>query len=289
MVPTVVLIGFGVLGLLLGSFANAVALRYNPDRFMFAPATGRSACPHCRRTLTALELIPVVSWVVLRGKCYECHAPISWRYPAVELAMALSLIAVPFGLHAIGAGFLEPWRYALVAACWIVILTFLMMITLIDLKYYLIPDEASAVIAGVGGIAAWASAPTFTAASGSFLGSYAMLAGLHDQWIVGHVLGAVVSGGLLLALYLITKGRGIGFGDVKLAGALGIAFAWPDSLVLVGLGFILGTLAALPGVLMRRVGMKTALPFGPFLALAAVVIIGLGAWGAEAYFSLLLL
>lgn len=289
MVTPLTFLFFGLLGTALGSFANAVALRYDPDRFLFAPANGRSHCPHCKKTLGALELIPVISWIALRGKCRGCKAPISVRYPLVEILTGLAVASVPLGLVATSAQFLEPWRFTVAAICWVGIVLFLAILTLIDIKHYLIPDEASVVIGVLGVIAGWATAPAFTEATGSFLGSYAMLAGFHDSWWIGRIIGAVAACGIILTLFLVTRGRGIGFGDVKLAFALGLAFAWPDSVVLVGLAFVLGSLAAIPAVIARKAGMKTALPFGPFLALAAIFLLAFGDELAKAYFGLLLL
>jgi prepilin signal peptidase PulO-like enzyme (type II secretory pathway) len=280
---------FGLLGTLLGSFANAVALRYDPDRFMFSPATGRSHCPKCGRTLTALELVPVLSWLALRGRCYGCREKISWRYPLVELVTGLAVAAIPFGLLAASVQFLEPWRFAVAAACWVGIVLFLVVLSLVDLKHYIIPDEANVAIAVLGAVAAWATAPALTGATGSFLGSYAMLAGLRFDPVSLRLFGVAAAGGLLLLLFAITRGRGIGFGDVKLAAALGIAFAWPDSLVIVGLAFVLGTLAAIPVLVRGKKRMGSAVPFGPFLALAAVLVLAFGEDLARAYFSLLLI
>ena len=289
MITPLAIVFFGLLGLALGSFANAVALRYDPDRFLFAPSHGRSHCPACGRTLSAAELVPLLSWIALRGRCYGCKAPISVRYPLVELGTGIAMAGIPLGLEAASVGFLEPWRLAVAAACWVGIVLYLARLTLVDLKHFLIPDEATIAIGALGAVSAWVTAPAFTEATGSFLGSYAMLAGLHGNWIVGHLVGALAAGGILLALFAITRGRGIGFGDVKLAFALGLAFAWPDSVVIIGLAFVLGSLAAVPALIARKAGMKTALPFGPFLALAALVVLAFGEPLATAYFGLLLL
>lgn len=279
---------FGLLGTLLGSFANAVALRYDPDRFLFAPSSGRSRCPKCSRTLTALELVPIISWVALRGRCYGCRKKISWRYPLVELATGFAVAAVPFGLVASSAQFLDPWRFAVAAGCWVGIVLFLVIIALVDLKHYIIPDEANVAIAVLGGVAAWVTAPAFSEATGSFLGSFAMLAGFHSDPVVARLLGIAASAGLLLFLFAVTRGRGIGFGDVKLAAALGVAFAWPDPLVIVGISFVLGAIAAVPALLAHKTRMGAAVPFGPFIALAAILVLGLGDKLATAYFDLLL-
>jgi len=286
--PGIAVAFFGLLGLFLGSFANAVALRYDPERFLFAPAGGRSRCPACARTLGPLELVPVLSWIALRGRCRGCRQPISARYPLAELGTGIATALVPLGLMASSAQFLEPWRFGVAAGCWTLIVLFLAILTLVDLEHYLIPDEASIAIAVLGGVAAYATLPAFTEATGSFLGSYAMLAGLHGSPLLARLAGAAAAGGVLLLLYGITRGRGIGFGDVKLAAALGIAFAWPDSLVIVGLAFVIGSLAAVPALLSGKASMKTALPFGPFLAIAAVLVLGFGDDLARAYFGLLL-
>lgn len=280
---------FGLLGLVLGSFANAVASRYDPDRFIFAPVRGRSRCTGCDRTLGPLELVPVLSWIALRGRCRGCGVRLSVRYPLSEIGTALAVMSVPLGLQAISAQFLDPWRLGVALGCWVLIVVTLAIVTLIDLDHYLIPDEAVIAIAVLGAIAAGVTAPIFTDATGSFLGSYAMLAGLHHSALLGHLVGMLAAGGVLLCLYAVTRGKGIGFGDVKLAAALGIAFAWPDSIVLVGLAFVLGSLAAVPALIMRRAKMRTALPFGPFLALAAVLLLAFGTKLASAYFGLLLL
>lgn len=288
MATATAIVFFGLLGTLLGSFANAVALRYDPDRFLFAPSNGRSKCPKCHKTLGALELIPVLSWIALRGKCRGCREPISVRYPLAEIGTGIATAMVPLGLAASSAQFLEPWRYGLAAGSWTLIVLFLAILTLIDLKHYLIPDEATIAIAVLGAVAGYATYPAFTEATGSFLGSYAMLAGFHGSGIIARIIGVVAAGGVLLLLYGITRGRGIGFGDVKLAAALGIAFAWPDSLVIIGLAFVLGTLAALPALVLGKTELKAAIPFGPFIALAAVLVLGFGDELATAYFGLLL-
>lgn len=160
MVTPLTIAFFGLLGLALGSFANAVALRYDPDRFLFAPADGRSQCPTCKRTLTALELIPLISWIALRGKCWGCRAPISVRYPLAEVITGLAVAAVPIGLETASVGFLEPWRFAVAAACWTGIVLFLAILTLVDLRHYLIPDETTIAIAGLGALSACVTAPT---------------------------------------------------------------------------------------------------------------------------------
>jgi leader peptidase (prepilin peptidase)/N-methyltransferase len=203
--------------------------------------------------------------------------------------VGLATAAVPLGLATISIQFLEPWRFAVAAACWVGIVLFLAILTLVDLKHYLIPDEATIAIAVLGIISAIVTAPAFTESTGSFLGSYAMLAGFRSSFMLAHLVGLLAGGGILLLLYGVTRGRGIGFGDVKLAFALGLAFAWPDSVVLVGLAFVLGSIAAVPALLARRAGLKTALPFGPFLALSAVLLLAFGSVLTKAYLSLALL
>ena len=103
MTPLAILF-FGLLGTMLGSFANAVALRYDPDRFLFAPANGRSMCPSCKKTLGPLELVPVLSWVFLGGKCRSCRKPISIRYPLTEILTGLAVASVLKGIGVLQIG-----------------------------------------------------------------------------------------------------------------------------------------------------------------------------------------
>lgn len=244
---TVSVLVAGIFGLVIGSFLNVLIARYGTPRSALA---GRSMCPNCQRTLGALELVPVVSFAVLRGRCRGCGQPISWRYPIIELITALGTMAI-VAVYPAGLGLV-----AVLLAYWTAL-----VICVIDFDHYLIPDRAVLVL--------------FLAAilwrlSGSDI-SQSLLVGL---------LGAVLGAGFLGSLVLLTRGRGMGLGDVKLAGALGMFLGW--KLLIIGLftAFILGAIVGigLLGFRLRRFG--DAVPFGPFLLIGASIAM---IWGEPLY------
>ena len=235
-------------GLALGSFVNVVAARVPLRRSLVSPG---SACMSCGHEIGWRDNVPVLSWLLLRGRCRECKAVIPWRYPAVELVSALLVAgcALKFGLHV----------EALVAAAFCLVLV---AVSATDLEHGIIPNRI-VLPAAVAILAAQ------TALDPSL------------QWL----LGAVGAGGFLFAVALVAP-RGMGMGDVKLALVLG---AMLGSTVTVGM--LLGLLAAMvPAiVLFIRLGVgarKVKLPFGPFLAFGSVVALFAGHELLQAYWSL---
>lgn len=224
-------------GLLIGSFLNVVIHRIPRDESVAFPA---SHCPHCGRTLRWWENVPVVSWLLLRGRCATCRAPISLRYPLVEAATA-----AVFALSAVEYGASVSTVFACLLGASLVAVLF------VDLDHLVIPDPfvvASAVFAF-----------GFAASSGHALGA---------------LVGAAIAGGAFLLIYAATRGRGMGLGDVKLAAALGLALPSPaSSLALVIASFAVGACVAIPVLLAGSRGRRDALPFGPFLIIAAYVLL----------------
>ncbi len=224
----------GILGLALGSFATVVASRWPAGGSLVSP---RSHCTGCKRTLSPLELIPVLSWLALRGRCRGCGAGVSWRYPAIELAS---------GALAAGAivGFGPTWEGLSAAILGVA----LVPVVVIDLEHRLIPDVIVLPAAALCLGAAIASDPR--------------------QWWVS-VSAALGASGFLFILWLVYPG-GMGLGDVKLALLLGAvlgASVVPALLVAFAGGAALGVL------LLARFGArarKMAVPFGPFLAAGAL-------------------
>src|SRR3989344_331109 len=233
-------------GIAVGSFLNVLAVGYKDGGRIFSwdILTGRSRCPHCGKNLRWYELIPLVSFLIQGGKCRHCHALLNWQYPVVELISGLLFVFVP--LHASPA-----WLWLLVALA-------LLLLSLIDLRLYIIPDQiqlfllslglASLIQKGIGDLGVWQS-PLF----GAFAGAA--------------IFGFIV---------LLTKGRGMGLGDVKLAAVLGFLFGWPQIILITGLSFAVGGIFAMALLLMRRKNMKDVVPFGPFLAGAAILVLFCG-------------
>ena len=222
-----------VLGLVVGSFLNVCIWRLPREESMIRPG---SHCPACSTALRARDLVPVLSWIFLRGRCRHCSEQISPRYPAVELLTG-GLFLVCF----LQLG-LSP---ALVAA--LVFSAFMVAITFIDLDHQIILDGMLALLAGAGLIL-----QLWTGAVG---------------W-VNMLIGVAVGGGLLLFLAVISRG-GMGGGDVKFAAALGFWLGWPGILLGLFIGFISGGVISLLLLVAGIRGRKDFIPFGPFIALGA--------------------
>lgn len=266
-----------VFGLAIGSFLNVVSLRYNPEKFLFSlkAVGGRSRCMHCRNELKAYELIPVFSFLFLRGRCGRCRAKLSWQYPIVEVLSGFIFVFVPARLATLY--YLPITHYYLFSTVCILSLLSLLLMAVIDFRLRIVPDEINILLI-VLGIGAAFILPSFGAAGGSTLGSYnVLLAGFSNIWL-NKLLGFLAGGVGLGLLLLLTRGRGMGMGDVKLAAALGAFFGWPDVAVILGIAFVLGALAGLATLLLRKKTLKSALAFGPFLAIAAAFVFF---WGQE--------
>lgn len=223
-------------GLLVGSFLNVVAWRLPRGESLLMPG---SHCPGCEHPVRPYDNVPVLSWLVLRGRCRDCREPISARYPLVEAAtaaLAAGVVLANEGAHDVLLG--------------LVLVALLVPIALIDLDVRLIPNK----LTGLGAVAALA------------IGAGTDLPGVPEQLIAG-----AAAGGFLLLAALARPG-GMGMGDVKLAGMLGL-FLGREVAVALLVALVAGTLVGI--VVMARKGTaegrKTAIPFGPFLALGGVV------------------
>jgi leader peptidase (prepilin peptidase)/N-methyltransferase len=245
----------GLLGLLIGSFLNVVIHRVPKGESVVRPP---SACPGCKTPIRPRDNIPVAGWLLLRGKCRTCHERISPRYPLVELTTAALFVvmALRFGLDPVLPAYLYLAAVGLALA-------------VIDLDCKRLPDKLTL--------------PSYPVAA-ALLG-IAALAGSDS----GDPLRALIGGAAMYALYFalcFAYPAGMGFGDVKLAGVLGLYTAWIGwGAWAVGLflGFFLGGVFGFLLILVRRGGRKTAVPFGPFMLLGVLVAILVGEELAQAY------
>ncbi len=295
MITTALLFLFG---LAIGSFLNVVVFRYTPEKKVFDGTRlgGRSRCPYCGHVLGVQELVPVVSFIVQRGKCRSCGHRLSFQYPLVELVSASVFAFLPFFLNSLygmsGAAFFSAesplWYYGLVAAWLLAILTWV-VITAIDLRHYVIPNELNAFLLVLGiCITALLSAyhGSIFPFRVSFLENFSLLFSLSDSIVMNHV-GGMLFGGLFFALLvLLSRGRGMGFGDVKLAFASGLVLGWPDIVLAVILSFIAGGIFGGALVLAGRKTMKDKIPFAPFLVFGFLLTIFFGHAIMEGYFGL---
>lgn len=268
------------LGLAIGSFLNVIAVRYQPEKNLLHAGTlgGRSHCSHCGKQLRWFELIPLVSFLVQGGLCRFCKHRLSFQYPLSELVSGIIFIIV-------------PWRLGLFSSLpllvlWILIFSALLLIALVDIRLRIIPNELIVFLFLVAVPLVVLGAESFDLTRGSFIGHYALLFGGRESIWLNHLFGFLAGAGFFLVLLFITKGRGVGGGDIKLSAVLGLIFGWPDILILIPLSFILGSLFVLPLLLTGQAGRKDMVPFGPFLVLASILIFLFGFQMVDFYFHL---
>ncbi len=269
-----------IFGAAVGSFINVLAVRYDPERSPFARAVfgGRSHCPNCKKTLRWFELVPVVSFIAQGGRCRRCGARLSFQYPAVEVLSGLIFVFVParlgvFGFFgpaptAVGAGFALAE-----AALWILVFLTFLLIALIDLRLSIIPDEANIFLGILGLVLTGISVVAAPPAPSGFMA---------NPW-VNHAVAALLGGLFFGFLILITRGKGMGIGDAKFAIPLGLLFGLPGIAALIGLAFVIGAVFGVGAILSGRKGMKSAIPFGPFLVAASAVVFFWGESALRAY------
>jgi leader peptidase (prepilin peptidase)/N-methyltransferase len=228
----------GLLGLAVGSFLNVCIYRLPLEQSLAFPP---SHCTSCRRRLSWFENVPVLAWIVLRGRCRTCHARISAVYPAVELFTGAMFAWAAWHY---GPGLLLVSR--LLFGCMLIVLFF------IDLRHRILPNPIT-----VGGTAV------------GFLFSFATPPGWVSS-LIGLAIGGLIPLLLAEAYLRLRKIEGLGMGDVKMLALIGAFLGWQLVLLTLAVASVLGSLVGLGMILTRRGDMKYALPFGTFLAMAAM-------------------
>ena len=273
-----------IFGLVIGSFLNVVSLRYDGDHFVLDPRVigGRSHCPSCGRTLRWFELVPLVSFLIQGGRCRRCRSHLSIQYPIVEFISGLLFVFVPLRT----GGFLaSPFAWCS-PALWTLAFLTLLLASVIDIRTGIIPDELNVAL-GIFAVALGIFLATSPDSSSSLTGPFGGMFGVVGSIWTSRVIGAVFGLAFFEFLLLVTRGRGIGMGDVKLALPLGFLLGWPDILPVVGFAFISGALVGISLVLLKKKTMRGALPFGPFLAFGAAFIFFFGVPVAQWYLRLM--
>lgn len=249
------------LGLCAGSFVNALVWRIHEQSkakkaVNLSVLTGRSMCPNCRHTLAWYDLIPLLSWLILGGKCRYCKKSISYQYPLVELIA---------GLVFAGSYLLWPQTVStdgqwLLLTTWLVASVGLLALAIYDLRWMLLPNRIiyPTLLVAVIGRAAYIA--FFDNRPAHALGLWA--------------LSVLISSGVFYLLYIVSQGKWIGFGDVRLGLITGTLLATPqNSLLMVFLASLIGCLAALPDLLRHKKSLASRLPYGPFLIMATLIVV----------------
>lgn len=240
-----------ILGLFVGSFLNVLADRLPKGESVIK---GRSHCDKCKKELAWYDLIPLLSFLMLKGKCRYCHTSLSFYYPIVELTTGFLFMAVLLFVLGWDINFISIISIITVIY-YLFIASILIVIFFSDLRYGIIPDKV-----------------ILPAILVSFL--YLILN--TNYLILPHVLSAVGASLFFLFLFLITKGRGMGFGDVKFAFLIGLILGFPNIIVGLYAAFLTGAFVGIILILWRKRKLREAIPFGPFLVLGTMFGLFLG-------------
>ena len=237
----------------------------------------RSICPHCKHQLAWFDLIPILSFVLLKGKCRYCHKPISYQYPLVELVTAV-LFVLPFLIQQ----FLPLPFYDEVL--WLEILYYFFLISVLiilfvyDLKHFIIPDKIL--------IPALLITLFYFLIRDFYLFSFYSNFQIFTSFLY-QLASAIGVSGFFLLLYLISKGQWIGFGDVKLGFLLGFILSWPKSFVFMFLTYIIGGIIGIGLIIFRKKTLKAQVPFAPFLIVSFIISLFFGVEIINWYLNLL--
>jgi prepilin signal peptidase PulO-like enzyme (type II secretory pathway) len=240
------------LGLLIGSFLNVLADRLSTGE---SPFKGRSYCNNCKRTLAWIDLIPVFSFVFLKGKCRYCKASLSVYYPLVEVTTGALFIAVLFFLGVESTTFITV--ITIISAIYLLlIVSALVVIFFADLKYGIIPDGVIVFL---------------------FVIALPYLLFVHNSLFINHLFSGIGALIFFLFLFLITRGKGMGFGDVKFSFVMGLILGFPGIVVSLYIAFLTG--AAIGSILLlwkRQKVFGVKIPFGPFLVFGFIITLFFG-------------
>jgi prepilin signal peptidase PulO-like enzyme (type II secretory pathway) len=260
------IIFLAVFGLALGSFVNALVWRVHEQgsknktkSINLSVINGRSVCVHCKHVLAWHDLFPVFSWLFLAGKCRYCKKPISKQYPIVEIAMSLvfvfSYVFWPKELNASG-----QW---VLFVTWLLTSVGLMALLVYDAKWMLLPNRIVY--------------PAFLVAAA---GRFVYIAGFEahkGSAALAWVLSIAVASGIFWLLFMVSQGKWIGYGDVRLGLITGTILADPaKSFLMIILGSFLGTVFILPALALGKKKLASKLPYGPFLIAATYLVLLFG-------------
>lgn len=258
-----------LLGLCVGSFLNVVIDRIPQKKSVIK---NRSHCDSCKKILAWYDLVPVASFIFLQGRCRYCHSKLSWQYPVVELATGLLFLFI-FSLYVAKASSFAPLPFILSSiegnvvsiVFLLIVFSLLLAILVIDIKYGIIPDAILFPI--------------------TFL-TFGFLI-LNSEFLIPAFLSGVISFLLFLLIVFATKGRGMGFGDVKYAFFMGTFLGFPRIIIGIYAAFLTGAVLSLILIVVRKKRFGQTIPFGPFLVIGTFVGYFWGPGLVDRFFSFL--
>jgi prepilin signal peptidase PulO-like enzyme (type II secretory pathway) len=266
-----------IFGLIVGSFLNCVIYRLETKKSFLK---GRSFCPNCKHALAWIDLVPLFSFIFLKRHCRYCKKSISWQYPVVEIATGLLFLLIfnfqfpIFNEFSIfnssatsslpnGFQFLNLIYYLLIAS-------FLIIIFVYDLKHFIILDKVlvPAIVLSI---------------------FYRILEAIISGQlsVINYFCAALGAAGFFLLIYLISRGKWIGFADIKLAILLGLVVGWPNIIVSLFLSFLIGGIIGVGLVIFLGKKLKSEVPFAPFLIVGTLIALFWGQNLVNWYFSLI--
>ena len=249
---------FFIFGSIIGSFLNVVILRFRSGRGL----GGRSLCFSCGKQLTAFELVPIASFMTQRGRCAGCGTKISWQYPAIEALTGLLFTLLFFRFEYLI--FTVPLLFAIAFAYFAFLTCVLVVLSVYDMRHQILPDSLSMLFSVV-----------------AFVGMFfwvgdALILHLPSLW---HLLAGLILAAPFALLWLVSRGRWMGLGDAKIMLGIGWLLGLSAGAAAILLSFWIGAIASViillcaPLFARGKVSLKTAIPFGPFLALGTFVVI----------------
>ena len=237
-----------ILGTVIGSFLNVCIYRYQTNEPI---AKGRSHCPKCNHQLAWYDLIPVFSWLSLKGKCRYCHEPIAARYPIVELLTAILYVLVFW-----------KFEFTFDTLIYLVIVSTLVYAAFVDHDSMIIPDRTHIILIICG----------------------ALLMFLHPETITERLIGLVIISVPLFIVAYVTKG--LGYGDVKLMAAIGLVIGFKNNILAFLIGVILGAIVGIYKLRFKNSNKKDEMPLGPHLIIGILISIFIGTNLINWYISL---
>ena len=254
-----------IIGAALGSFVGAMTYRMKKKLNW---VSGRSMCEHCKHQLNALDLVPIFSWLFLHGKCRYCGKKIGWSAPVLEISVAavfvISYLFWPFGqfVRSDGLTVICPGQI-LFFIVWLLIVIILTALLVYDAKWRLLPDKLIVPLIGLSLV--------FAVVNYLFVQHLGF-----GEFLLTVLLGMLPIAGVYGLLYLISRGKWVGLGDVKLGLAIGLLLNWPGGLLVLFGANLLGTLAILPQLIRKKLKPSSQIPFGPYLIVATFVAVIFG-------------